>query len=211
MKLHTLFGGTFDPIHYGHLHSVEVLAQQAGLQQVIVLPNHIPPHRAQPQASPQQRLKMIELAIAARPLFRSDSCELQLAATSYTVETLERIRKEYGASQPMAFIIGQDALLSLHQWHRWQSILDLCHLLVCARPGYRDTLSSELQQWLDSHRIFLPEQLNQRPHGYIWFADTPLLNISSTDIRRRCRQGLSCDGLLPESVSQYITLQGLYR
>lgn len=132
--LHALFGGTFDPIHYGHLKPVEALAQQVGLQHIILLPNNVPPHRPQPEANAQQRLKMVELAVAANPLFSVDSRELLRDAPSFTIETLESLRKERGAERPLAFIIGQDSLLSLHKWHRWESLLDVCHLLVCARP-----------------------------------------------------------------------------
>lgn len=212
LPLHALFGGTFDPIHYGHLRPIEALAQQAGLQQIILLPNHIPPHRPQPEASPQQRLKMVELAIAGNPLFTVDSRELQRATPSYTIETLESLRKERGKSQPLAFIIGQDSLRSLHKWYRWQSILSICHLLVCPRPGYDHTLETPtLKQWLDDHRIFSPQPLSQQPHGYIWLADTPQFNISATDIRQQCHKGQSCDEMIPKSVQQYIELQGLYR
>ncbi|MBI3310128.1 MAG: nicotinate-nucleotide adenylyltransferase [Serratia liquefaciens] len=136
--LHALFGGTFDPIHYGHLRPVEALAAEVGLNRVTLLPNHVPPHRPQPEANAQQRLKMVELAIAGNPLFAVDDRELHRTTPSYTIETLEAIRKERGAALPLAFIIGQDSLLTLHKWHRWQSLLDTCHLLVLARPGYNE-------------------------------------------------------------------------
>ena len=212
VTLYALFGGTFDPVHYGHLRPVAALAQQAGLQKVIFLPNRVPPHRPQPEASPQQRLKMLELATAGNSLFTVDSRELQRTSTSYSIETLEIFRKELGESQPLSFIIGQDSLLSLHRWYRWQSILSLCHLVVCARPGYAMTLERpELQRWLHNHRVFSAERLRQRPCGHIWFADTVLLDISATDIRKRYHQGGSCCQLIPESVRRYIELQGLYQ
>ncbi|CNH40536.1 nicotinate-nucleotide adenylyltransferase [Yersinia pekkanenii] len=210
--LHALFGGTFDPIHYGHLKPVEVLAQQVGLQHIILLPNHVPPHRPQPEANAQQRLEMVKLAIAGNPLFSVDSRELLRDSPSFTIDTLESLRKERGAELPLAFIIGQDSLLSLHKWHRWQSLLDVCHLLVCARPGYSQTLETpELQQWLDCHRVLDPQALRLRPQGAIYLADTPLLAISATDIRHRRHNGESCDDLLPRAVQRYIELQGLYR
>ncbi|MFA3760178.1 nicotinate-nucleotide adenylyltransferase [Yersinia sp. 2544 StPb PI] len=210
--LHALFGGTFDPIHYGHLTPVEALAQQVGLQHIILLPNNVPPHRPQPEANAQQRLKMVELAVAGNPLFSVDSRELLRDTPSFTIDTLESLRKERGAELPLAFIIGQDSLLSLHKWHRWQSILDVCHLLVCARPGYSQTLETpELQQWLDERRVLDPQALNLQPQGLIYLADTPLLNISATDIRHRRHNGESCDDLLPRAVQRYIELQGLYR
>ncbi|MEY4474394.1 MAG: nicotinate (nicotinamide) nucleotide adenylyltransferase [Pseudomonadota bacterium] len=210
--LYALFGGTFDPIHYGHLKPVEALVQQVGLQHIILLPNHIPPHRPQPEANARQRLKMVELAVADNPLFSVDPRELLRDSPSFTIDTLENLRKERGAKLPLAFIIGQDSLLSLHKWHRWQSLLDVCHLLVCARPGYSQTMATPaLQQWLDDHRVFDAQTLSQRSHGAIYLANTPLLDISATDIRRRRHSSESCDDLLPRAVQRYIELQGLYR
>lgn len=210
--LHAFFGGTFDPIHYGHLRPVSVLAQEVGLNQVTLLPNHVPPHRPQPEANAQQRLKMVTLAIADNPLFSVDDRELHRTTPSYTIDTLETIRKERGQTQPLAFIIGQDSLLTLHKWHRWHALLDVCHLLVLARPGYNQQMDTpELQRWLEQHRVTDATQLSQQPHGYIYLADTPLLEISATEIRQRRHQGISCDDLLPRSVQRYIELQGLYR
>ncbi|NDK98139.1 nicotinate-nucleotide adenylyltransferase [Photorhabdus bodei] len=207
-----LFGGTFDPIHYGHLQPVETLAYQTGLNQVILLPNHVPPHRPQPEATAQQRLEMVQLAVQDSPLFTVDKRELERTIPSYTIDTLESFRQELGNKPPLAFIIGQDALLSLHTWHRWPELLSFCHLLVCARPGYQTQFSTtEMQQWLTKHQIYDPSQLGSKPNGYIYLADTPLLSISATDIRQRHQQGLSCDDLLPLSVQKYIDSQGLYR
>ncbi|GKX54206.1 putative nicotinate-nucleotide adenylyltransferase [Leminorella grimontii] len=209
--VHALFGGTFDPIHYGHLKPVEALSKEVGLQHITLLPNHVPPHRPQPEANAQQRLKMVELAIEGNPLFSVDERELHRTAPSYTIDTLEEIRREKGDGQPLAFIIGQDSLLTLHYWHRWQSLLDVCHLLVCARPGYASRLDTpELERWLESHQTTNVESLKQRPHGLIYLAHTPLLDISATDIRQRKRKGLSLDDLLPTSVQTYIDQQGLY-
>ncbi|WP_337262039.1 MULTISPECIES: nicotinate-nucleotide adenylyltransferase [unclassified Serratia (in: enterobacteria)] len=210
--LHALFGGTFDPIHYGHLRPVEALAREVGLSQITLLPNHVPPHRPQPEATPQQRLKMIELAIIDNPLFAVDDRELHRTTPSYTIETLETIRQQRGTALPLAFIIGQDSLLTLHKWHRWQALLEVCHLLVLARPGYHDRMDTpELQQWLEQHRVSDARLLSQQPQGYVYLADTPLLEISATEIRQRRHQGISCDDLLPRAVQRYIELQGLYR
>ncbi|MQL50532.1 nicotinate-nucleotide adenylyltransferase [Photorhabdus khanii] len=210
--IQALFGGTFDPIHYGHLHSVEALAHQTGLKQVILLPNHVPPHRPQPEATAQQRLEMVRLTVQGNPLFTVDTRELERTTPSYTIDTLESFRQEFGENQPLAFIIGQDSLLSLHTWHRWQELLNICHLLVCARPSYQTQLSTiEMQQWLTQHQIDNPTLLSNKPNGYIYLANTPLLRISATDIRQRHQQGLSCDDLLSPSVQKYIDSQGLYR
>ncbi|WP_340615507.1 nicotinate-nucleotide adenylyltransferase [Xenorhabdus entomophaga] len=210
--IQALFGGTFDPIHYGHLRPVEALARLVGLNQVILLPNHVPPHRPQPEASAQQRLEMVRLAVQDNPLFTVDTRELERQTPSYTVETLKSFRQEAGEERPLAFIIGQDSLQTIHTWYKWEELLDICHLLVCSRPGYQKQLSSpEMQQWLENHQVDTPFPLSQKPHGYIYLAATPLLNISATDIRQRHQQGLSCDDLLPPSIQNYIDSWGLYR
>ncbi|PHM37976.1 nicotinate-nicotinamide nucleotide adenylyltransferase [Xenorhabdus mauleonii] len=210
--IQALFGGTFDPIHYGHLYPVQALARLVGLKQVILLPNHVPPHRPQPEASSQQRLEMVRLAVQDNPLFAVDTRELERQTPSYTVETLKSFRQEVGEQHPLAFIIGQDSLQTIHTWHKWEELLEICHLLVCSRPGYQHQLSTpEMQQWLEKHQVDTPFPLSQKPHGYIYLAATPLLNISATDIRQRHQQGLSCDDLLPPSILQYIDAHGLYR
>ena len=211
-KLYALFGGTFDPIHFGHLRPVEALAQQVGLKKVTLLPNNVPPHRPQPEASAQPRVEMLRCAIATRPLFDIDTRELERDTPSWTVATLEALRAERGAEQPLGFIIGQDSLLTLAKWHRWQDLLSLCHLLVCQRPGYATQMeTAEMQQWLDAHRAQHVEQLHHSPAGHIWLADTPLFDISATEIRQRRHEGQSCADLLPDAVINYIDRAGLYR
>ncbi|HAI04311.1 MULTISPECIES: nicotinate-nucleotide adenylyltransferase [Pantoea] len=211
-ELHALFGGTFDPIHFGHLRPVEALAQQTGLQKVTLLPNNVPPHRPQPEASATQRVAMLRCAIAGLPLFDIDTRELERDTPSWTVTTLENLRAERGAQQPLGFIIGQDSLLNLPKWHRWQDLLSLCHLLVCQRPGYPTRMSSpEMQRWLDQHLAHDVKQLHLQPAGHIWLAETPLYDISATEIRRRRHHNQSCDALLPAAVIDYIDRAGLYR
>lgn len=210
--LQAIYGGTFDPVHYGHLNSVTALAEQVSLRQVIIMPNNVPPHRPQPAASSEQRRKMVELAIADKPLFTLDCRELERATPSWTVETLEQIRAEKDPQQPLAFIIGQDSLVSLPHWHRWEALLSLCHLLVCQRPGYPLTMeTAKLQRWLETHLTHSVEPLHQQPAGKIFIAPTPLYDISATTIRQRLRSGQACDDLLPAPVLEFIDRQHLYR
>ncbi|MCP1437730.1 nicotinate-nucleotide adenylyltransferase [Erwinia persicina] len=209
--LQALFGGTFDPVHYGHLRPVETLAARLGLQKITLLPNNVPPHRPQPEASPAQRVKMLSLAIANNSLFDIDQRELQRQTPSWTIDTLIELRRERGEQQPLGFIIGQDSLLTLHKWHRWQELLDYCHLLVCKRPGYAENMATpEQQHWLDTHRTEDISRLHHFPAGSVFLADTLLLPISATEIRQRRRAGLSCDGMLPEAVINWINQQNLY-
>lgn len=211
-ELYAYFGGTFDPIHWGHLRSAEQLAQQMCLKKIILLPNNRPPHRPQPEASPEQRLAMIRAAIDDNPLFSLDDRELQRSSPSWTVTSLELIRAEKGPNQPLAFIIGQDALLTINQWHCWQDLLELSHLIVCHRPGYANQHPDpRIESWITQHITRDSSELNKRPNGFIYQANTELISISATDIRRRRHLQQACQDLLPKPVLDYIEKSGLYR
>lgn len=201
------YGGTFDPVHYGHLKPLQALAKQARLRRIVLLPNNLPPHRPQPQASKQQRLHMLKLAISGDPLFSVDERELHHASTSYTADTLHHLRQQYSKDQPLAFIIGMDSLYSFPHWHRPESILNCSHLLVCRRPGCPFSLPA---QWLAEHLTTQITDLYHHPAGKIFLADTPLYSISASDIRKRRQQNLPCDDLLPAVVFNYIKQQNLY-
>ncbi len=210
--LYAVYGGTFDPIHYGHLRTVEALAGIVGLKQVIIMPNNVPPHRPQPEASSAQRRDMVQLAIRNRPLFRLDERELQRTTPSWTVETLEALRDELGPQRPLAFIIGQDSLLGLPGWHRYEALMSLCHLLVCRRPGYAPEMpNADHQSWLNRHLTHSVDELHQLPAGRIFMADTPLWDISATEIRQHLAARRDCETLIPAPVLDYINQAGLYR
>ncbi len=210
--LQALYGGTFDPVHYGHLKPVEILANLIGLQKVIIMPNNVPPHRPQPEATSAQRKKMLELAIADKPLFCLDERELHRDSPSWTAQTLQEWREEQGPDAPLAFIIGQDSLLNFPSWYRYETILDNSHLIVCRRPGYPLTMKEEAhQQWLELHLTPHADDLHRLPAGKIYLAETPWFDISATLIRQRLQSGLSCAELLPDAVLDYIQQQGLYQ
>ncbi len=210
--LRAIYGGTFDPVHYGHLRPVEALAQRIGLSRVIIMPNNVPPHRPQPRASSEQRKTMVALAIAGRPLFELDERELRRSTPSWTVETLDEVRHECGPVQPLAFIIGQDSLLSLSQWHSYETLPALCHILVTRRPGYTLKMKTPQEQaWLERYLTNDIRELHNRPAGRIFIADTPELDISATDIRKRLAQHQPCDDVVPPAVLEYIQHNGLYR
>ncbi len=211
-QLQALFGGTFDPVHYGHLLPVEALAEAINLERVIIMPNNVPPHRPQPEATSQQRKTMLALAINDRPLFTLDERELQRDTPSYTAETLAQWRQESGPARPLAFIIGQDSLLSFPTWYRYDSILSYCHLIVCRRPGYAlEMRDATHQRWLEQHLTTDARELHTLPAGKIFLAQTPWFDISATQIRQRLQQNQPCDDLLPPAVLDYIVQQGLYR
>ena len=211
-SLQALYGGTFDPVHDGHLKPVEILANLIGLQRVTIMPNNVPPHRPQPEATSEQRKEMLALAIADKPLFRLDERELRRDTPSWTSQTLQEWRTEQGPDQPLAFIIGQDSLLNFPTWHKYETILENSHLLVCRRPGYPLTMrEAQYQQWLEDHLTANVEDLHTQPAGKIYLAETPWFDISATLIRERLQQGLACDDLLPAPVLAYIHTHGLYQ
>lgn len=211
-KLQALFGGTFDPIHYGHLKPAEILANQIGLSRVIIMPNNVPPHRPQPEASSEQRKQMVALAIADKPLFVLDDRELQRNTPSRTADTLYLWRQEQGWQTPLAFIIGQDSLLTFPTWYRYETILECAHLLVMRRPGYPLTMEQDVHQhWLEQHLTSNIEDLHYQSAGKIYLAETPWFDISATTIREQLAHGKACAEMLPEAVLAYITAQGLYR
>lgn len=211
-KLSAWFGGTFDPIHTGHLNCARELATIVGLETVTLLPNNVPPHRPQPEASAEQRVIMLKLATRNDPLFSIDTRELERDTPSWTIETLELLRAEHGNTAPLAFIIGQDSLLSINRWERWQEIIEHCHLLVAQRPGYASRHpDSKVQAWIERHQITDVEQLQTQAAGGIYLANTSFYSISATDIRRRLHLGISCQSLLTPEVIEYITRTGLYR
>ena len=188
--LQAIYGGTFDPVHYGHLKPVEILANQIGLSKVIIMPNNVPPHRPQPEATSAQRVHMLKLAIADKPLFTLDERELRRDTPSWTAQTLQEWRQEQGPRKPLAFIIGQDSLLTFPTWHNYETILDNVHLIVCRRPGYPLTMAQEAdQRWLDRHLTHDVESLHNRPSGVIYLAETPWFDISATIIRQRLERG----------------------
>ncbi|MCC2615811.1 nicotinate-nucleotide adenylyltransferase [Aestuariibacter halophilus] len=204
-----ILGGTFDPIHNGHLGPVQEAAQRIGLSGVTLLPCHIPPHRATPSVSAEQRLEMARLACLDWPFFSVDDRELRRDTPSYTVDTLHQLRAE-SAQRPLCFFIGMDSWLSFDQWVRWQEILTLCHLVVCQRPGYPEKPSNALQEALSQRQTEHPSALLERPCGHIFFAPSTRVDISATTLRQRLAAGEDAKTWLPARVLNYIQQHHLY-
>ena len=207
-----LFGGTFDPIHYGHLRLAETARETLGLETVRLIPAGQPPHRAAPGASGTDRLAMARLAAADNPAFEVDAAEVESAAASYTILTLERIRAELGPTRPLVLLLGLDAFLGLPSWHRWEALFDFAHLAVANRPGYTlapDVAPAALAPLLAARQAS-PAALADAPSGRIVsFGMTPL-TISATDLRSRAATGQSLRYLLPPAVLDYISQRQLY-
>ena len=200
-------GGTFDPVHFAHLRATEEVATELSLERVHLIPGSIPPHRTQPVACAAQRLEMLKHAIGNNEKFIADDRELQREGESYTVDTLKSFRAQLGEQTPLALIIGMDAFLNFTQWHDWQTIITLAHLVVTTRPDYT---AQPLQDWAQSMQTDNKLNLNTQPGGYLYFITTTALSISATDIRRQRHEGRSIRYLVPHAVHDYIQQHNLY-
>ncbi len=208
-----IFGGTFDPVHFGHLRPALELKEQLGLESLHLIPCNIPPHRGEPHATPEQRCAMLELAIGNEPGFVLDRRELERDGPSYMVDTLKSLREEYGEARPLCLIIGADAFLGLPNWYHWQDLARLAHIVVAHRPGWvleESELEPALQQLLQ-HRLDGPQQLGDSAAGGVLLQTVTQLAISATDIRRRVAAGGNANYLLPQSVWDFIRRHNLYR
>jgi nicotinate-nucleotide adenylyltransferase len=206
-----VLGGTFDPIHFGHLNPARDLLDTAGFEEIRFMPSAVPPHRDSPVASVPQRLAMVRLAIRDEPGFSVETCEIERPGPSYMVDSLGVIRSGLDQATPLVLILGQDAFSGLPGWHQWQSLTEHAHLLVTERPGYERVLTSELSHWLASRELGNIQALKASPSGGVFFVQQALVDISSTMIRDRVRNGQTIEGLVPEAVNDYILNEGLYR
>ena len=214
MKPVGILGGTFDPIHYGHLRLAEEMRELAGLQQIRFIPTGNPPHREAPQVSALHRSAMVKLAIADHPDFVLDEREVRRAAKSFTVDTLRELRTELGETQPLCLLMGGDAFLQLHTWHQWEKLLDLAHIVVGYRPGF--TLEERIHSAMPELRKHYQQRLcnvdflSQHPAGGIAELAIPKLEISATLIRNRVAENRTIRYLLPSAVANYIYQHHLY-
>lgn len=204
------FGGTFDPIHHGHLRLALELKQQLALDEMYLVPCYIPPHRASPSVDVQQRLTMLQLALADCPELRWDARELQRESPSYTYDTLRELRGEFGEEASLSWCMGMDSFVTLDTWHRWQELLDLAHLVVVARPGWELPQQGPIAEMIAQHRADLSE-IRSAAAGKLVILEQRLLPISATEIRAKIKAGESPQFLLPDAVWNYIREQGFYR
>lgn len=204
-----ILGGTFDPVHFGHLRPALEIQQALDLDEVRLLPSHVPPHRSQPHATPQQRLAMLQAAVADDPAFTVDTREFEREGPSYTLDTLQSLRAELAAAG-LCLLIGMDAFREFASWHRWREILDYSHLVVMARPGMSVPEQGEMADFVSLHRVADAATLKSRTSGLLLFHPVTQLEISSTGIRQLLASGKRADFLLPESVLEIIYSEGLY-
>jgi nicotinate-nucleotide adenylyltransferase len=209
-----LFGGTFDPVHFGHLRLAEEAIAYLGLGGVRWIPAGQPPHRGTPQVTAQQRLEMVLRSTGNNARFAVDASEVEAATPSYTVHTLERLRHELGKDQSLVLLVGADAFAGLASWHRWRDIFKLAHIAVSHRPGFpveASSLPHELSSEFNDRRLTDVSGLKLAPAGGIASFSMTQLAISATQIRHLLATGLSARYLLPDTVLDYIHLHQLYK
>jgi nicotinate-nucleotide adenylyltransferase len=206
-----ILGGTFDPIHYGHLRTALELLETLELAEMRFIPCRVPAHRGLPQVTAEQRMALVRLAMEGQPGFVADDRELRREGTSYMVDTLASLREDFGPETPLCLIVGTDAFRELHTWHRWRELTDWAHIVVMQRPGILQPLPPVLETFMNPRVIYDGLALRRKSAGSILFQPVTQLNISATQIRALLAHGQSPRYLLPEAVLASIHDRSLYR
>lgn len=211
MSLSVFYGGTFDPVHHGHLAVARAARDTLGAS-VRLMPAGDPPHREVPGATAADRARMLELAIAGEPGLAVDRRELVRAARSYSIDTLRELRAEIGATVPVALLVGADSLRELPTWKDWRQLFEHAHFVVAERPGQSldAGLSPELEAFIQPRWADSPAALLDTPGGRVFRLRQPLRPESATEIRGRIASGRPWRHLVPEAVAEYIERHGLY-
>jgi nicotinate-nucleotide adenylyltransferase len=210
-----ILGGTFDPIHDGHLRLAEELGEKLRLEQVLIVPSGTPPHRGAPAVAAEHRLAMARVAAAGNPRLKVDDREVRRAGPGYTFDTLAELRAEHGADRPLALLVGADAFLEFATWHRWHEIFGLAHVAVAHRPGspvdhWRERMPQPLAREYSARLMQQPLATHLSPAGGIVVIPFTALDIAATAIRDMLRAGASPRYLLPSAVLDYIREKRLY-
>lgn len=207
--IRAVFGGTFDPIHHGHLATSNALMKELGIDRLAFMPSATPPHRAQPEASAKQRLDMVRLACKDYPRFEAEDWELKQTRPSYTASTLAELSEHY-PGDTLIFVMGMDSLMSLNQWYQWQDIIKHAHIVVMPRSGVPfEPQDSELKRFIEQHRVYQPGTLTEDPDGKLYIAQTPLIDISATELRSQLHERPASPPI-PTAVYEYIKANKLY-
>ncbi|WLI13297.1 MULTISPECIES: nicotinate-nucleotide adenylyltransferase [Pseudomonas] len=205
-----VLGGTFDPVHIGHLRGALEVAESLALDELRLTPSARPPHRGTPQVSAKDRLAMVKCAVAGVPPLVVDARELQRDKPSYTIDTLELMRAELAGPDQVFLLLGWDAFCGLPTWHRWEELLQHCHILVLQRPDADSEPPDALRNLLAARSVSDPLAL-KGPSGQIAFVWQTPLAVSATQIRQLLASGKSVRFLVPDAVLAYIDAHGLYR
>jgi nicotinate-nucleotide adenylyltransferase len=205
-----ILGGTFDPIHFGHLRTALELLEILHLAEVKFIPCREPPHRPAPPHVGDLRLDMVRAAVASEDRFSVDDREFRRTGPSYTVDTLASLRGEF-PSRPLCLLLGMDAFVGLPEWHRWTDLLDYAHLGVAHRPGWAMPEDGPLGDLLEQHRVDRPALLQESICGHVFVTPVTQLEIAATDLRRVLGRGLDPRYLVPDSVREIILRSACYR
>lgn len=204
-----IFGGTFDPIHLGHIHLATEVYSLCGLQKILLVPCFQSPHRPLPAASAKDRLHMVQLAIKDLPFLEAEDYEVRHQEVSYAIDTLVYLRKKYTKTS-LALIMGIDAFNRFHEWHEWRKILDLANLIVVKRKNHELTMCKETMVELSKRQVFTALRLQKKPSGLIYLADVEPLPIAATEFRNLIKKQEDASHLVPKKVWQYILDNNLY-
>lgn len=206
-----LFGGSFDPVHYGHLRTALAIQKHFSFQRFVFLPCKDPVLKGLTKASSQQRVEMLNLAINPFSDFSIDLREIQRDGRSYMVDTLTSLRHELGSSFSITLLLGRDAYNQLPQWHQWKILLTLSHLLIMERPESKPSVTADLTLLEHQHLTHDEAELFNKSCGRIFHYNAGIYEISSTWIRKQLKQDANVGEYLPPSIYDYIKRQGLYR
>ncbi|MDV6315483.1 nicotinate-nucleotide adenylyltransferase [Idiomarina sp. HP20-50] len=207
--MRAIFGGTFDPIHNGHIETASALINELNISTLSLMPSAIPPHRPQPGASASHRLEMVKLACSHHPAFEAEDWELKQDRPSYTANTLSEFNNRF-PDDSLLFVMGMDSLMSLHRWHQWQQLSDYAHLVVMPRPGVDFNVENErLKDFISTHLTHVKGDLEHQKSGLLYIAKTPMVDVSATELRERL-QHREHDLPLPDTIYDYIRQHQLY-
>lgn len=209
MRALGFLGGTFNPVHIGHLRGALDCVDQLGLDQVALLPAAQPPLKDLPVISAQHRSAMLELAVQRTEDLTVDCRELDRPGLSFTIDTVTELRHQWQGDTSLTFIMGLDSLVNLHHWRDWQGLFELCNIAVLARPGAHAALDGAVRRSIDQRRCPASD-LKHCAAGAVTFVNQTPLDVSSTAIRGALKGGKNVQFLLPEAVIEYIVAHELY-
>ncbi|TBR45099.1 nicotinate-nucleotide adenylyltransferase [Marinomonas agarivorans] len=210
LKSVAIMGGTFDPIHNGHLRVAVEILDHHNFSELRLIPCYQPVHKKHPIISSEDRLTMIKLACQSDSRLLVDSREIVRQEPSYTINTLRDLRQELGEKTPLVMIVGMDSFLSLPAWDSWHDIIHYAHILVVSRPNWEQDFVRELADFYENYRVESAEELKLSAAGKIYLEALTPLSISSSMIRTLCRQKASIAYLLPDNVQRFIEQNELY-
>jgi nicotinate-nucleotide adenylyltransferase len=206
-----ILGGTFDPVHFGHLQSAIAVKELLAVPVVKLVPSFIPPHRGLPNSTAIERLSMLQIASHDNSGVVVDDREISRQGVSYTVDTLTSFRQEIGENASLYFILGIDSYCTLNKWVRWQELTGIAHLIVLARPGYLPQIPSEVRIWQSKKLVKDVNCMRRKPGGEICHVELVQIDVSATEIREMIGSGVRPAGKMPESVIDFAFAHELYR